>query len=283
MKVSIIIRTKNEGKNLSEVLAGIKKQIYRGGVEIIVVDSGSTDNTLDIARTYGCRIVEVAEGSFSFGRAINEGVKEARGSFIVLLSGHTVPVDNVWLSALLSGFNAEDIIATFGRQVPMRGYDPFEEWQFYRNFPSNLSPVKNLPLRGDTFSNANCAIRKEILLKYPFNELLPGSEDREWAGRVKREGFKIRYIPESQVFHSHPLSYESIYNRKFIQAKARKLVYPKACRYDNIFWLVSASIITVLIDIVYCIYRGYFRFLPKVFKYRCYYFRGIIDGVRAAK
>jgi len=294
LKISIIIRTKNEAGTLPQVLAGIKRQVFDGDVEIIVVDSGSRDNTLTCAREAGWGTVLVPEENFSFGGSINEGVKKARGDFIVLLSGHTVPIDNKWLSELINGFNNQDIAATFGRQVPVKGCDPFEEWQFLRNFPSKVSPVRSFVLRGDTFSNASCAIRREILVKYPFDETLPGSEDREWASRIKQNGFNIKYIPESQVFHSHPISYEALYNRKFIQAKSRKMIYPDApsrrhgmasptCQYDNIFWLSGAIITTVLIDIGYCLCKGYFRFLPKIFKYRCYYFKGIINGVRAGK
>jgi glycosyltransferase involved in cell wall biosynthesis len=283
LKVSIIIRTKNEGKALPEVLRKIKKQAYGGEAEIIVVDSGSTDNTLSSAREAGCSVIELPQEKFSFGRSINEGVKKATGGFIVLLSGHTLPADEIWLKELIKGFDDRDTAAVFGRQVPVKGFDPFEEWQFYRNFPSKISFLRSLPLRGDTFSNANCAIRREILLKYPFDETLPGSEDREWAGRIKKYGFKIKYIPESRVFHSHPLSYRAVYDRKFIQANARKLIYPKACRYDNILWLSGAVVTTLLIDAGYCLFKGYFKFLPKIFPYRYHYFRGIIDGVRKAK
>ena len=265
------------------MLAGIKKQDYDGKVEIIVVDSGSKDNTLDCAKEAGCSIVLIPEDRFSFGRAINEGVKKAQGDFIVLLSGHTKPVDNKWLSELINGFDSQEIAAVFGRQVPVQGCDPFEEWQFLRNFPARISPLKSLPLRGDTFSNASCAVRREILIKYPFDETLPGSEDREWAGRIKKHGFTIKYIPESRVYHSHALSYKAVYERKFIQAKARKMVYPDACKYDNIFWRLGAVIMTILIDMGYCLYKGYFKFLPKIFKYRYYYFKGIINGVRAGK
>lgn len=283
MKVSVIIRTKNEAGTLPEVLQGIKRQDYEGEVEIIVVDSGSTDNTLTLAQGSGCNIVLVPEDKFSFGRSINEGAKKARGDFIVLLSGHAMPVNEMWLKELLRGFDEHDIAATFGRQIPLRGYDPFEEWQLLRNFPSKISPIRNLALRGDTFSNASCAIRREILLKYPSDETLSGSEDREWAGRIKKNGFRVKYVPESQVFHSHILSYKAIYERKFIQARARKLIYPDTCRYDNIFWLLGAIIVTILIDVSYCFYKGYFGFLSKIFKYRYYYFRGIVDGVRTAK
>ena len=290
MKLSIIIRTKDEAGTLADVLAGIKKQDYDGRVEIIVVDSGSKDNTLACAKEAGCAIVLIPEDEFSFGRAINEGVKKAQGDFIVLLSGHTKPVDNKWLSELINGFTprpkdlaGEGIAAVFGRQIPVRGCEPFEEWQFLRNFPARISPLKSLPLRGDTFSNASCAIRREIVLKYPFDEILPFAEDREWARRIKKDGFKIKYIPESKVYHSHALSYKAVYERKFIQAKARKMVYPDACKYDNIFWRLGAVIMTILIDMGYCLYKGYFKFLPKIFKYRYYYFKGIINGVRAGK
>lgn len=268
---------------MPEVLAGIKRQAYNGEVEIIVVDSGSSDNTISCAREFNCQVILLPEGSFTFGRAINKGVKKARGEMIVLFSGHALPVDEKWLRELVAGFNNREVAAAFSRQIPLKGYDPFEEWQIRRNFPAELSPFKNLALKGDAFSNASCAIRREILIRFPFDETLSGSEDREWAGRIKKSGFKIRYNPLSKVYHSHPLSYQAVYERKFIQAKARKLIYPDSCRYDNIFWLVGAVVTTILIDLGYCLYQRYFRFLPKIFPYRYYYFQGLVNGVRAAR
>lgn len=283
MKVSIIIRTKNEGRILPEVLSRIRRQACDEEVEIIVVDSGSSDNTVSCAREFNCQVILLPESSFTFGRAINEGVKKAGGEIIVLLSGHALPADKKWLRELLEGFTNIDVAAIFSRQIPLRGYDPFEEWQFRRNFPAKVSPLRSLALRGDAFSNASCAIRREILIRFPFEEKLSGSEDREWAGRVKKNGFKISYNPASCVYHSHRLFYKAIYERKFIQAKARKMIYPDSCRYDNIFWLGGAFVAAILIDLGYCLYRGYFRFLPKAFTYRSYYFRGLIDGVKAAR
>jgi len=92
MSVSIVLRVKNEARMLHDVLQGVERQNYRGDMDVVVVDSGSTDGTLEIARAHNCRIFCIKPEDFSWGYALNLGAEKSTGDFIAYLSGHCVPV-----------------------------------------------------------------------------------------------------------------------------------------------------------------------------------------------
>ncbi|MFH0856635.1 MAG: glycosyltransferase family A protein, partial [bacterium] len=94
--VSIIIRTKNEAKHLGDLLEMLKKQTYTD-LEIILVDSGSTDGTLEIAKKYGVRIIKIRPEDFTFPYASNIGAENAQGKYLVYISGHCLPLSEKWI------------------------------------------------------------------------------------------------------------------------------------------------------------------------------------------
>ena len=200
MRVSIIIRSKNEERFIGQVLEKIFSQDYREPFEVLVLDSGSTDATLGIVSRFPVRLHHIDPKAFTYGRALNSGAALATGEQVVYLSAHCVPVDDMWLRKLTSPLEDPAIAATFGRQIPIRGMNPFEELELQAIFP--LDP--NKPCLS-IFSNANCAIRRDLLLQYPFDERIPFAEDFLWRKRLP-EAYKSVYVPEASVYHSHPFS-----------------------------------------------------------------------------
>ena len=96
--VSVVIRTLNEEKHLPELLESIRKQFSAYfDFEIVIVDSGSTDNTLDIAKSYSARITPIKKENFSFGRSLNIGCEFANGKYLVFVSGHCIPASDRWV------------------------------------------------------------------------------------------------------------------------------------------------------------------------------------------
>ena len=211
--ISVIIRTKNEAKYLGRVLKRLQEQQYRGSVEIIVVDSGSTDNTVSIAEEFRCRIIRITSEEFSFGRALNIGFEYAKGEIIINLSGHSEPVNTDYFDLIVNPFSDRTIAATFGRDVPRPEACPSQARDTLHHFPAT-------ELDGNKFSNANAAIRKECWEYIKFDEELPASEDLLWAKQVMNRGYKIQYIPEAEVFHSHSASLKYIHRRSVIESKS---------------------------------------------------------------
>jgi rhamnosyltransferase len=209
--ISVVIRTKNESKYLGGVLERLKQQEYEWPAEIIVVDSGSTDDTVAIAEAFGCTIVSMKAEEFSFGKALNRGIESASGEIVINLSGHSVPVDTNYFALMVKPFSEENVAATFGRDVPWPEACPSQAKDISRHFPVT-------EIDGNRFSNANAAIRKEIWQEVKFDELISATEDLLWAKQVMNLGYVIKYVPEAKVFHSHTASIKYIYKRAFIES-----------------------------------------------------------------
>ena len=117
-KVSIIIRTKNEERWIGHCIKRIHLQKYQN-FEIILVDSLSSDNTVNKAKEYKIdKLVEIK--NYKPGLAINEGIRASSGDLIVILSAHCLPKNEFWLEDLTCAINSDESLAgVYGKQVPM--------------------------------------------------------------------------------------------------------------------------------------------------------------------
>ncbi len=118
MLASIIIRTLNEGKYLEELLRQIELQVTdQLQYEIILVDSGSEDETIAIAKSHDCRIIHIRRKDFSFGRSLTLGCEESKSDYLVMISGHCVPAGPNWLQSLCDPLIQGKASYTYGRQI----------------------------------------------------------------------------------------------------------------------------------------------------------------------
>src|SRR5882757_5670530 len=115
-RVSAVIRAYNEGKNIGRLLKGFDQQTVKLH-EIILVDSGSTDDTVAIAEAAGCTIVHIAKNEFSFGRALNMGCAAAGGDILLFASAHVYPVYDTYVEHIVSAFDRKGVAIAYGRQV----------------------------------------------------------------------------------------------------------------------------------------------------------------------
>jgi glycosyltransferase involved in cell wall biosynthesis len=195
--VSIVIRCRDEAGSLGPVLAAVFGQEDSPAFEVIALDSGSRDGTLDVLARYPVRVECEPAERFSYGRALNRGAALARGAVVVFLSAHSRPLSPRWLATLVTPLAAGDIVATFGRQVPIPGMNPIEAIATVRNFPP-------APPAGVRFSTANGALRRSAALVRPFDEEVAIAEDHLWACGAP-DGAVV-YVPEAVVGHSHPMT-----------------------------------------------------------------------------
>lgn len=195
--VSIVIRCRDEAASLGSVLDAVFAQTGSPDFEVVALDSGSRDRTLSVLARYQVRVECDPPERFSYGRALNRGAALARGAIVVYLSAHSSPRSSRWLAALVAPFAAGEVVATFGRQVPVPGVNPIEAIATARNFPPE-------PPAGVRFSTANGALRRQVALARPFDEEVAIAEDHLWACSV-REG-RVVYVPEAVVEHSHPMT-----------------------------------------------------------------------------
>jgi len=207
--ISIIIRTYNEGKYLEKMLISINEQEINDNVEIIVVDSGSIDNTLTICEKYDVNLIKIEKKDFTFGRSLNMGLKQSSGDYCVFISGHCIPFDNQWLKNIVSPFVDEKIGLCYGKQIGNLETKISEHMIFDKWFP-----IESIKYQNTSFcNNANCAIRKDIWDKFKYDEYVTGLEDIVFADSIMKNGWKISYSSESVVYHIHDESYKKIMNR----------------------------------------------------------------------
>jgi rhamnosyltransferase len=223
MRVSIVIRCYNEERHIGRLLAGIMEQTLRD-VEIIVVDSGSTDATVAIASRYPVRIVTIPKEEFSFGRSLNLGCAAATGDIIVIASAHVYPVYRDWLEQLIAPFDDPQTALVYGKQRGDENTKYSEHQVFARWFPDKGTLKQTHPF----CNNANAAIRRSLWQQFPYDESLTGLEDLDWAARVQAQGYTLAYIPAAEIVHVHEETWTQVYNRYRREAMAFKRIFPQA-------------------------------------------------------
>ena len=224
MLISIIIRTLNEEKYLSELLTKIGSQTNQGfEIETIIIDSGSTDNTLRIAKKYRCRITHIEKKDFTFGRSLNMGASFSRGDILVFISGHCIPKNDNWLINLINPIFEKKAGFTYGMQVGRDTTKFSERILFNKYFPEE---TKN-PQQGFFCNNANSAINREVWSKYKFDEEVTGLEDMELAKRYTEDGGKISYIAEAAIYHIHDETWTQTRRRYERESIALKKIMPE--------------------------------------------------------
>ncbi len=223
MTVSVVIRAFNEEEHIGRLLFGITQQTLED-VEIILVDSGSTDKTLEIAEKYPVKDLHIQPDEFTFGRSLNRGIAAATGEIVVITSAHCYPVYPDWLDKLCKPFQNENVALVYGRQIGGES-NFYSEHQFFRKyFPENSISEQAHPYS----HNANAAIRRTLWEEHPYNELLTGLEDLAWSSWALDEGYGIDYVAEAVVVHQHDETMRQVLNRYKREAIAMKQILPKS-------------------------------------------------------
>ena len=274
MNCSIVIRAYNEERYIGRLLEGIRQQTVKD-VEIILVDSGSTDKTVSIAESFGARVVRIPSAEFTFGRSLNFGIQAATHEFVVIASAHVYPVYPDWLERLLGPFGDEKVALTYGKQ---RGpnFAKFSEQQIFHQWYPDVSK----PNQETVFcNNANAAIRKSLWKDNHYDETLTGLEDLAWAKWAKDQGYKISYVSEAEVIHIHNETPRGVYNRYRREAMALRRIYPEA--NFNLYDFVRLTTINILSDLWHAMREGMlWKNIATIFWFRFMQFYGTYLGHR---
>ncbi|MBN1668060.1 MAG: glycosyltransferase family 2 protein [Anaerolineales bacterium] len=223
MLASIVIRAFNEAAHIGRLLEGIAQQNLQD-VEVILVDSGSSDQTVAIATGLGARLVTISPQEFTFGRSLNRGVAAAQGEFVINVSAHCYPVYPDWLEQLLKPFDDPQVAAVYGKQRA-GATNWYSERQFFRKYFPDVSQ----PRQGHPYShNANAAIRRRLWQEHPYNEQLTGLEDLAWSSWAYEQGYVVAYAAEAEVIHLHDETPAQVYNRYRREAIALKQILPES-------------------------------------------------------
>jgi glycosyltransferase involved in cell wall biosynthesis len=240
--VTVAIPVLNGARYLDEVLKAVRAQRVDRDVEILIVDSGSTDGSLEIARRHGAVVHELDKSEFSHGGTRNWMMGAARGDHVAFLTQDATPAHDRWLAALLEGFEqAGDVAAVFGphdarpdashmiksemerhfagwgnggTQIDVQRLDPSPEGlEAYREFPGQLTFL----------SDVNCAIARWAWERVPYREV-PYAEDQLLGRELIEAGFAKVFHPDARVLHSHDYPPLAFFRRYFDEFRSLREV-----------------------------------------------------------
>jgi rhamnosyltransferase len=228
--ISVLIPVKNGGSDLVRCLEGIARQTLDDEVEVVVIDSGSTDGSADLARRLGAQVHEIAAEEFVHGATRNLAARLSRGDILVFTTQDAVPADKLWLSQLVAALEGEDVAGAYGRQLPHEDATPPE--RFFLDFMygpearvQRLSGLEELSFEQTLFSNVNSAITRRIWETHPFEDDVTMSEDQEWSRRMLLAGHAIVYEPRAAVRHSHTYSLRGAFRRFYASGASAESSY----------------------------------------------------------
>lgn len=224
MLASVVIRTYNEEKYLDQLLRAVKSQkCALVDLEVVIVDSGSTDDTLNIAKKNKCRVIHIKKSDFTFGRSLNLGCEFAKGDFLVFVSGHCLPVDESWLDELCKPLIDNLVVYSYGRQQGKDTTKFSESCHFDKWFPA----YSKLPQDGFFCNNANAALTKDAWKAFRFDENLSGLEDMWLAKQLVENNQKIGYVASASVYHIHDETWRQVRIRYEREAYALQKIMPQ--------------------------------------------------------
>jgi rhamnosyltransferase len=218
-EVSVVLLTKNAGPGWRSVLEAVTTQILCSPYEVLIIDSTSTDNTIEISKTFPVTIYQIPTESFGHGQTRNLGARLGNGNTIVFLTQDAMPGNAYWLREHLHGLRRDSVAGVFGRQIPRPDARPTEQFSYSMDYPDyDFTIDKNSAmLHSVIFSDVNASIRRSILLLYPFPDDIIASEDVQWASMILRNGYDIAYSSAASVIHSHSYSLATIFQVNFDQ------------------------------------------------------------------
>jgi rhamnosyltransferase len=273
-RVSVVIPTKNAGQKFEEVLKSIRDQNVPD-LELIIIDSGSTDGTVERAQQYADTVIEIPPDEFHHGKTRNQAADQAEGDIIVFTVQDALPVNEEWLTELISPIESGTADVSYGNQVAYSDAKPPDKF-FYQFFYPDEKVVlgkKDTIDEGKFYmdniflSDVCSAVSQEVWEEFQFRESIEMSEDKDFAFRVAKAGYTIRYCPNAKVYHSHDYSLQKLFFRRYKDGMAFRDI--TICGSDN---FTRDGIIYILSEYKHFIQSGYTHWIPYAIVYDLIYF-----------
>ena len=195
LTASVVVRAKNKQATIERTLRAVRAQTVHA--QLIVVDSGSTDRTLEIARAYDAEIIETPPAEFSYGRALNIGAEHAHGDIVFALSAHSAPQGDQWIEWSLEAYQDPAVACTLGH---LEGPDRQALAGPTAVFAADLDLKHNVTWG---MSNHASSWRRSVWESFRFNEQMIACEDKEWMWRVLADGYSMVVDPRLDVDLQH--------------------------------------------------------------------------------
>ena len=275
--VSIILRSLNEAWALRATLPALASQNY-GEWELIVIDSGSTDGSVELLRQFQPRhLVQIPHQEYNPARVMNRGMELASSNLGIFLNADATPQGPDWLGPLVTALIDPQVAAAFGRQIPRPDCKAVFAHDYERCFGPNRESAK----WDHFFSMASSGIRKDIWAKRGFNERMQYSEDDEFTRWCRAQGYRVDYVPESVVMHSHNYTAAQAWKRAFGEGRALAAVW-NSPRANPTWWrnLVLGWMNDVRRDFMFCARARCLKEWPHALRFRWQQRFGQLVGFR---
>jgi rhamnosyltransferase len=247
------MRTKNSDWVVAQALAGLFSQSYTD-FELIVVDSGSTDRTLDIVNEYPRRLIEIEAKSYFPGRVLNSAIEQASGEIIVFQNSDVVPLTPYSLERLVGAFDDSHVQAAYGRQATRPEAHAWVRRDYESSFPDDAERPPWI-----TLSLPFAAMRKSIWRERGFYDDAWASEDTEWGAWATSRGHEIKYVHDALVMHSHNYTLRQLHGRRFVEGEADAFIYG---RKETVLDVAKRACSATLRDWIYEARTGNWGELP---------------------
>ncbi|HET7188683.1 MAG TPA: glycosyltransferase [Gemmatimonadaceae bacterium] len=237
--VSVVIPTFNAGPVLEQVLGALESQDCGCVCEILAIDSGSTDGSIECLARHGATVLHAGRNGFNHGDTRNAALSHVRGAFAVLLVQDAVPASQSWLSALIEPLIGDETVAgSFARQAPAPGASSvttyyLSKWAAAGDEPRVAGPLTREEFEGMSpherhatcaFDNVCSCIRVSAWRAHPFRRTAI-AEDLEWARDVLLAGYRLVYAPAAVVRHSHERSIRYELQRTYLVHQRLQLLF----------------------------------------------------------
>jgi glycosyltransferase involved in cell wall biosynthesis len=235
--ITVAVPVLNGGERFRELLGAYAGLDNASGVEteLLIVDSGSTDGSLEAARAAGARVIEIDKKDFQHGRTRNMAVREAKGDVVALLTDDSVPASPRWLDAIVEAFGqADDVALVFGPQLPWPEHPHFVRREMIDHFrtwgegvnvqrippgPEGQAKYTANPGYYSFFADSNGAVAKWAWADHPYREI-PYGEDQMIGQEMIEAGLAKVFSADAAVFHSHDYGVTGSFKRYFDDYRA---------------------------------------------------------------
>lgn len=281
--ISVLIPVKDGGTDLVRCLEAVARQRVDEDVEVVVIDSGSSDGSSERARRLGARVHTIPADEFDHGGTRNLAADLARGDVLVFTTQDAYAPGDDWLETLVAPLWQPGVAGVYGRQVAHDDARPPERYFLdflYGPEPrvQRLEEAGGLSFETTLFSNVNSAIPRAVRDRNPFADGIGMGEDQEWSRRMLLAGRSIVYEPRAVVRHSHAYSLGSAFKRFFASGVSSERSY---LADDSSRPVLRGAAARYAVGEIQWLWRtGQQRWLPYAVVYELAKFAGLQLGIR---
>lgn len=235
MDASVVIPTKNGGDRFIDVLATVTGQVTSYEFEVVCVDSGSSDRTVDVIKAFPeVRLFQIDPADFGHGKTRSWAAEKCRGDYVVFITQDALPVNLSWLQNLIDAMKADpEVVAGFGAHRPYPDCNLFDARDITAHFArygseNDILQVQDMDrfqedlsvrMEYAFFSDNNACVRRDYFLQHPYPDV-NFAEDQFWMMEQMAKGCKKVYCPSAVVYHSHNYGTVELMRRAFDESRA---------------------------------------------------------------